>query len=94
MSSNSLVSELTNDLDTDVQFFNHFTHFSELKEFHNGENINYPDPVDPNRNVAAALSTQKYGEFLTTSRNFFKDIEDTMPTSFIIQQYFSLELGT
>lgn len=31
------------------------------------------DPVDPNRNVAAALSLQKLAEFVAASRNFLKD---------------------
>ncbi len=46
----------------------------DLEDYHTGENFTEPlvvvDPVDKNRNVAAALTLQKMSEFVAASRNF------------------------
>lgn len=49
----------------------------DLKRHNTASQFNEPlvvvDPVDPNRNVAAALSLQKMSEFVVASRNFLND---------------------
>jgi tRNA nucleotidyltransferase (CCA-adding enzyme) len=65
---------------------------SELTEFYKEGSIDFPDPVDHNRNVAAALSTQKYGEFLLTSRKLLNGITKKLAPQYLITKYFSTEL--
>ena len=49
----------------------------DLEDYGTSSNFDDPlvfiDPTDANRNVAAALSTQKYNEFIVASRNFLKN---------------------
>jgi len=49
----------------------------DLEEYGTSSNFDDPlvfiDPTDANRNVAAALSTQKYNEFIVASRNFLRN---------------------
>ncbi|RAP52578.1 MAG: CCA tRNA nucleotidyltransferase [Methanosphaera sp. rholeuAM270] len=49
----------------------------DLEEYGTSENFNAPliviDPVDKNRNVAAALSMQKFSEFIIACRNYLSE---------------------
>lgn len=54
----------------------HQGYIIDLEKFNTGTGFTEPliviDPVDKNRNVAAALTTQKMAEFVVASRNFIK----------------------
>lgn len=55
----------------------HYGYIIDLEKFNTGSGFSGPlvvvDPVDKNRNVAAALTTQKMAEFIVASRNFLEN---------------------
>jgi len=67
----------------------HYGYIIDLEKFNTGSSFSAPlvvvDPVDKNRNVAAALTTQKMAEFIVASRNFLENPKEEFFSKKIIR---------